>query len=68
MQGLGGQGKTELAVAYAHGGADSYPGGLWSLGAEGALELLPRDAPEPLNTEVVEFESVGHKCPGMPAR
>jgi hypothetical protein len=41
VQGLGGQGKTELAVAYAHGFADSYPGGLWSLGTEGKKELLP---------------------------
>lgn len=41
LQGMGGQGKTELAVAYAHGWADAYPGGLWSLHADGATELLP---------------------------
>ena len=41
VHGLGGQGKTELAVAYAHGWADSYPAGLWVLGAEGKKELLP---------------------------
>jgi len=41
VHGLGGQGKTELAVAYAHGWADSYPAGLWALGAEGKRELLP---------------------------
>ncbi|MBX7209925.1 MAG: TIR domain-containing protein [Verrucomicrobiaceae bacterium] len=41
VQGLGGMGKTELAVAYAHSFADSYPAGLWSLGAEHAKELLP---------------------------
>ena len=41
LHGVGGQGKTELAVAYAHGFADCYPGGLWSLGAEGKKELLP---------------------------
>ena len=41
VHGLGGQGKTELAVAYAHAFADSYPGGLWVLGAEGKSELLP---------------------------
>jgi tetratricopeptide (TPR) repeat protein len=41
VHGLGGQGKTELAVAYAHGFADNYPVGLWSLPAEGKTELLP---------------------------
>ena len=41
VHGLGGQGKTELAVAYAHGFADCYPAGLWSLGSEGKTELLP---------------------------
>jgi hypothetical protein len=41
VHGLGGQGKTELATAYAHGWADSYPAGLWALGAEGKGEILP---------------------------
>jgi tetratricopeptide (TPR) repeat protein len=41
VHGLGGQGKTELATAYAHGWADSYPSGLWVLGAEGKKEMLP---------------------------
>ena len=41
LSGLGGQGKTELAVAYAHSWADSYPVGLWNLSAEGKRELLP---------------------------
>lgn len=40
VQGLGGQGKTELALAYAHAFADHYPAGLWSVAAEGATELL----------------------------
>jgi tetratricopeptide (TPR) repeat protein len=41
VHGLGGQGKTELAVAYARGYADAYPLGLWSLAAESQAELLP---------------------------
>ena len=41
VHGLGGQGKTELAVAYARGYADSYRLGLWSLEAESQKELLP---------------------------
>ena len=41
VHGLGGQGKTELATAYAHGWADSYPGGLWTIGAEQKTEMLP---------------------------
>ena len=41
VHGLGGQGKTELAVAYAHAFADCYPAGLWALRAEGKKELLP---------------------------
>ena len=41
VHGLGGQGKTELAIAYAHGWADFYPGGLWVLNAEGIKEMLP---------------------------
>ena len=41
VHGLGGQGKTELAVAYAHAWAHHYPVGLWSLAAEGRTELLP---------------------------
>ena len=41
LHGLGGQGKTELAVAYAHAWADWYPAGLWVLAAEGKKELLP---------------------------
>jgi tetratricopeptide (TPR) repeat protein len=41
VHGLGGQGKTELAVAYARGYADSYSLGPWSLEAESQKELLP---------------------------
>jgi len=39
--GTGGQGKSELAVAYAHAFADCYPAGLWALRAESKKELLP---------------------------
>jgi tetratricopeptide (TPR) repeat protein len=41
VHGLGGQGKTELAVAYGHTYAHDYQAGLWLLGAEGKKELLP---------------------------
>ncbi|HZK04417.1 MAG TPA: hypothetical protein VFC82_01050, partial [Actinomycetaceae bacterium] len=40
LHGLGGLGKTELAVAYAHAFADQYRGGAWSLAAEGKSDLL----------------------------
>jgi len=42
VNGLGGQGKTEFAVTYAHSHADDYPGGLWVLAAKNRTELLPR--------------------------
>ena len=40
VHGLGGIGKTELAVSYAHAFADCYPAGLWELKAEGKADLL----------------------------
>ena len=40
LHGLGGLGKTELAVAYAHGWAYAYPAGIWMLRAEGKKEML----------------------------
>lgn len=39
LHGLGGLGKTELAVAYAHAYADQYRGGAWSVAAEGKTDL-----------------------------
>ena len=40
LHGLGGQGKSELAIAYANTWADRYSGGLWLLRAEGKEDLL----------------------------
>ncbi len=40
LHGLGGMGKTELAVAYAHAFRDHYRGGAWSLSAAGKSDLL----------------------------
>ncbi|HEV2380843.1 MAG TPA: TIR domain-containing protein [Terriglobia bacterium] len=41
LHGLGGQGKSELATAYAHAWAGHYSGGLWALNGEGKMELIP---------------------------
>lgn len=40
VQGLGGMGKTELVVQYAHAYRDQFPGGVWQVDAEGATDLL----------------------------
>ncbi len=40
VHGLGGMGKTELAVTYAHSYAHAYQGGTWSVGAEHKTDLL----------------------------
>ena len=40
LYGLGGQGKTELAIAYAHLYADELRAGCWVLRAEGKTEIL----------------------------
>jgi tetratricopeptide (TPR) repeat protein len=39
VQGLGGMGKTELALAYAHAFAWDYPGGRWQIGCEHVGDL-----------------------------
>lgn len=39
VQGLGGMGKTALAVQYAHAFARQYPGGRWQLLCEGQSDL-----------------------------
>jgi tetratricopeptide (TPR) repeat protein len=41
LHGLGGQGKTELALAYARSNMDAYAGGLWMVSAEGRMQLKP---------------------------
>ncbi|MGH8531530.1 MAG: TIR domain-containing protein [Gammaproteobacteria bacterium] len=40
LHGLGGQGKTELATAYARSHADTFAAGLWLLSAEGKTDLV----------------------------
>lgn len=40
VHGLGGLGKTELTVHYAHAFRDAYPGGVWLLAAEGQRDLV----------------------------
>ena len=39
VQGIGGIGKTELAFAYAHAYADTYPGGRYLIPAEGIADM-----------------------------
>ena len=40
VHGLGGMGKTELAVTYAHAYAYAYQGGTWQVDADGHTDLL----------------------------
>ena len=41
VHGLGGLGKTELVVQYAHAYRDRFAAGVWQLRAEGHQEILP---------------------------
>jgi hypothetical protein len=41
VHGLGGMGKTELAVTFAQRPSDRFQGGMWELPAESRCELLP---------------------------
>lgn len=41
VQGVGGMGKTALAIQYAYAYADFYPGGRWMIGCAGRPSLAP---------------------------
>jgi hypothetical protein len=58
VHGLGGIGKTELALAYAHAFAWDYPGGRWLARCEGLDDIdgALRQLAEPLNVEFNESE------------
>jgi tetratricopeptide (TPR) repeat protein len=59
VQGLGGMGKTELALAYAHAFAWDYPGGRWQVGCEhiGDLRLALLQLAGPLKFEFTDDEN-----------
>jgi len=40
VHGIGGMGKTELAVTYAHAYAHTYQGGTWQVDADGVTDVL----------------------------
>ncbi|MFZ4766823.1 MAG: TIR domain-containing protein, partial [Roseimicrobium sp.] len=58
VQGLGGMGKTELALAYAHAFAWDYPGGRWQVACEhtGDLRLALTRLAGPMHFEFTEEE------------
>lgn len=60
VQGLGGMGKTELALAYAHAFAWDYPGGRWQIPCEHLSDLrvalLHLANAKALNFEFIEDE------------
>ncbi len=60
LRGLGGQGKTALALRYGQNLRSRYSGGCWEVGAEGQSELLPLLATlrEPLGLPPVATETV----------
>jgi tetratricopeptide (TPR) repeat protein len=59
VQGLGGMGKTELALAYAHAFAWDYPGGRWQVGCEhiGDLRAALLQLAGPLEFEFTDDEN-----------
>ena len=58
VYGLGGMGKTELALAYAHAFAWDYPGGRWLARCEGLdnFDFVLRQLAEPLQVTFTEEE------------
>jgi tetratricopeptide (TPR) repeat protein len=58
VHGLGGMGKTELALAYAHAFAWDYPGGRWFARCEGLdnFDLVLHQLAEPLQVIFTEEE------------
>jgi tetratricopeptide (TPR) repeat protein len=59
LQGLGGQGKTALALRYGHNLRGRYTGGCWQVIAEGRHQLLPLLATlrEPLKLPAIATDS-----------
>lgn len=59
VQGLGGMGKTELALAYAHAFAWDYPDGRWQIACEyvGDLRVALLQLAGPMNFEFIEDEN-----------
>lgn len=59
VHGLGGMGKTELVLAYAHAFAWDYPGGRWLVRCEGVgdFDLALRQLAEPMNVVLDDREN-----------
>ena len=64
VQGLGGIGKTELALQYAYEHAWNYSAGLWQVSAAGQTQLLPLLAQLAQDSGFLEM----HGTPGQPLR
>ncbi len=66
VYGLGGMGKTELTLAYAHAFAWDYPGGRWLVRCEGLdnFDLVLRELAEPLHIEFSESEKTSSRLAG----
>jgi len=66
VHGLGGMGKTELALAYAHAFAWDYPGGRWLVRCEGLedFDTVLRQTAEPLGVVFTEVEQKDTRLAG----